>query len=173
MRGKQEKPTGRLLRRLRWGGGGFRGGGGWDGTSDASAGPTTRRQIGESAENAGGESGSTRDWVGRKEESGLDPFTHQILQRTNAKGPGQQRRWWFACVWRRKSFLTAVLQDSLQRSTAGRPQLRGLTETGEQRTPRRIVCSRWPLLLQTACPMLLHCQCAMGVAGKLFRRDKL
>jgi hypothetical protein len=79
----------------------------------------------------------------------------------------------FAEVWRRKSFSSAMLQRILQRSTAGRPQLRGLTETGEQRTPRRIVCSRWPLLLQTACPMLLHCQCAMGVAGKLFRRDKL
>ena len=42
-------------------------------------------------------------------------------------------------VWRRKSFSSAMLQDSLQRSTAGRPQLRGLTEPGEQRTPRPAV----------------------------------
>lgn len=42
-------------------------------------------------------------------------------------------------MWRRKSFSSAMLQDSLQRSTAGRPQLRGQTETGEQRTPRTAV----------------------------------
>jgi hypothetical protein len=134
--------------------------------------PDNARQIGERTETqAASPAGSTRAW--QKGREWLRPFTHQILQRTNAKSAGQQRRWRAACVWRRKSFLTAMLQDSLQRSTAGRPQLRGLTETGEQRTPRKVVCSRWPLLLQAACPMLLHCQCAMGVAGKLFRKDKL
>jgi hypothetical protein len=53
-----------------------------------------------------------------------------------------------------------MLQDSLQRWTAGRPQLRRLTdtETGEQRTARRAVRQASTL-----------CRCVVGVAGKLFR----
>jgi hypothetical protein len=45
------------------------------------------------------------------------------------------------CCVEKESFSSAMLQDSLQRWTAGRPQLRRLTdtETGEQRTPRRAV----------------------------------
>ncbi|CBY02406.1 hypothetical protein IAQ61_006994 [Plenodomus lingam] len=46
-----------------------------------------------------------------------------------------------AGLWRREWFSSAMLQDSLQRSQAeaGRPQLRGLSETGEQCTPRHAV----------------------------------
>jgi hypothetical protein len=132
--------------------------------------PDNARQIGEG--NAGGVSGGQHSSVAEQKRVGR-PFDLPNSSTNEREECGQQRRWTVACVWRRKSFLTAMLQDSLQRSTAGRPQLRGLTETGEQRTPRQVVCSRWPLLLQAACPMLLHCQCAMGVAGKLFRRETL
>jgi hypothetical protein len=58
------------------------------------------------------------------------------------------------CVWRRESFSSAMLQRILQRSTAaGRPQLRRLTEPGEACTTRSAVR---PILLTTACPMMLY-----------------
>ena len=48
-------------------------------------------------------------------------------------------------------------------STAGRPQLRGLTETGEPRTPRNAVRPKM------GDGVSLECQCAIDAAGKLIR----
>ena len=93
---------------------------------------------------------------------------------TNGTQRGQNHSDAGVCwMWRRKSFLSAMLQRILQRSTAGRPQLRGLTETGEQCTPRFAIRPMWPLFRRRRGQLLLHCQCAMGTAGKLIRAGKL
>jgi hypothetical protein len=54
----------------------------------------------------------------------------------------------------RKSFSSAMLQRILQRSTAGRPQLRGLTKTGEQCTPHTAVRPRWRRRVQLLSTLL-------------------
>ncbi|KAF2625676.1 hypothetical protein BU25DRAFT_412330 [Macroventuria anomochaeta] len=55
-------------------------------------------------------------------------------------------------VWRREVVLVSGAAGFSAGSTAGRPQLRGLTETGEPRTPRSEVRSRMGSFSQTACP---------------------
>lgn len=55
-------------------------------------------------------------------------------------------------VWRREFVLVGGAAGFSAGSTAGRPQLRGLTETGELRTPRSAVRPRIGSFSQTACP---------------------
>jgi hypothetical protein len=55
-------------------------------------------------------------------------------------------------VWRREVVLVDGAAGFSAGSTAGRPQLRGLTETGELRTPRSAARPRIGSFSQTACP---------------------
>jgi hypothetical protein len=89
--------------------------------------------------------------------------TYQIAQRTDAKSAFSQKNLEFAEVWRWEVVLVGDAAENPARSTAGRPQLRGLTQTGEQRcTPRNAVRPRF---LVAASRPLPGCQCAVGVAG--------
>jgi len=84
--------------------------------------------------------------------------------------------WSLAEVWRREVVLVGDAAENPARSTAGKPQLRGLTTHRRgAHVPKRNP-SEMAAFLQTACPMLLYtvsAQCVgVGVAGTLLRETE-
>lgn len=80
-------------------------------------------------------------------------------------------------MWRREVVLVGDAAENPARSTAGKPQLRGLTTQAHRRGAHVPACnpSEMAAFLQTACPMLLYtvsAQC-VGVAGTLIRETSL